>query len=89
MASKLSAPQAQRVLDSLELANKLAFQLAEALRVVEAEIITDNEMSKRDPKLNLGAISSVRGSHWLVESAIIAERNAWEGYSQARGNTIA
>jgi len=84
MASNSSYAQSQRVLTALEEANKLAFQLAAALRVAEEEIIADNEMNKRDLKLNLGTIQSVRGAHWLAESAIIAERNAWESYSHAR-----
>ena len=88
MASELSYTQSQHVVTALEAASKLSFQLAEALRIAEEAIIIDNEITGNDLKLNMGTIQSVRGSHWLAESAIITERKAWEGYAQARGNNI-
>lgn len=84
MTTATSYQQSQRVLAALMVANDLAFQLSEALRLAEEAIITDNEQENSNLTTNLAVISAARNSHWVVERGILADIKTWKESYQLR-----
>jgi len=76
-----SAATAQKVVTALETARELSFQLAQAMRDAQAAIEEDGTAG-----MNIGRVIAASGAVNLVESTVITELTAWQGYLRARLN---